>query len=215
MRRVQARVTLSLLMIAAGVLFLLQNLGFLEGASVILWALVFAVAGATFLYVYLSDRVNWWALIPGFTLLGIGGLIAVENFIPQYGDTIGVPLLMGCISLSFWIIYLTNRESWWAIIPGGVLLTVGVFVGLESLIEGVELVGVFFLGLGLTFVIVALLPTPEGRMRWALIPAAVLLIMGILFTAAAFSIFKFIGPAGVILVGLYLIYRTFRPKVLE
>ena len=212
MRGVQARVALSLLMIAAGVLFLLQNLGFLEGAGAILWALAFAVAGAAFLYVYFSDRVNWWALIPGFTLFGIGGLIAVNNFIPQYGDTLGVPLLMGCISLSFWIIYLTNRESWWAVIPGGVLLSIGVFVGLESLIEGVELVGVFFMGLGLTFVIVALLPTPEGRMRWAFIPAAVLLIMGILFTAAAFSIFKYVGPVGVILVGLYLIYRTFLPK---
>ena len=212
MRRVQARVALSLLMIAAGVLFLLQNLGFLEGAGAILWSLAFAVAGAAFLYVYCSNRINWWALIPGFTLLGIGGLIAINNFIPQYGDILGVPLLMGCISLSFWIIYLTNRESWWAVIPGGVLLSIGVFVGLESLIEGVELVGVFFLGLGLTFVILALLPTPEGRMHWALIPAAVLIIMGILFTAAAFSIFKFVGPAGVILVGLYIIYRAFRPK---
>jgi len=179
MRGVKARVVLSLLMIAAGVLFLLQNLGFLEGASAILWALAFAGAGGAFLYVYLSARVHWWALIPGFTLLGIGGLIAGDNFVPQYADILGAPLLMGCISLSFWIIYLTNRESWWAIIPGGVLLTVGIFVGLESLIEGVELVGVFFLGRGLTFALLTLLPTPEGRMRWALIPAAVLLIMGI------------------------------------
>jgi len=159
MKGVQARVALSLLMIAAGVLFLLQNLGFLEGVGAILWALAFAVAGATFLYVYLSDRVNWWALIPGFTLLGVGGLIAVENFIPQYGDTLGVPLLMGCISLSFLIIYLTNRESW-----------------------------------------------------WALILVAVLLIVAILLIADAFSLFKFVGPAAVILVGLYVIYRTFRPK---
>ncbi|TET83977.1 MAG: hypothetical protein E3J37_04430 [Anaerolineales bacterium] len=212
MRGVQARVVLSLLMIAAGVLFLLQNLGFLEGASAILWTLAFAIAGGAFLYVYRSDRAHWWALIPGFTLLGIGGLIAVDNFVPQYADILGAPLLMGCISLSFWIIYLTNRESWWAIIPGGVLLTVGIFVGLESLIEGVELVGVFFLGLGLTFALLALLPMPEGRMRWSLIPADVLLIMWILFTAAAFSIFKLGGPTGVILVGLYLIYRTFRPK---
>lgn len=212
MRGVQARVVLSLLMIAAGVLFLFQNLGFLEGAGAIFWALAFAVAGAAFLYIYLSDRVNWWAIIPGFTLLGIGGLIAVEKFIPQYGDTLGVPLLMGCFSLSFWIIYLTNHERWWAIIPGGVLLTIGVFVGLESLIKGVELVGIFFMGLGLTFVALALLPTPEGPLRWAFIPAAVLLMMGVLFTATAFSIFKFVGPAGVILIGLFLIYRTLRPK---
>lgn len=210
MKERQTRIAIGLLMIAAGVLFLLQDLGFLEGAGALLWALIFAAAGGAFLYIYFTNRVQWWALIPGFTLLGIGGLIAFDTFIPQYADILGAPLFMGSISLSFWIIYLSNRERWWAIIPGGVLLTIALFIGLESAFEGVELIGVFFLGLGLTFALLAFLPTPEGRMQWALIPAAVLLLMGIFFTAVTFSVLKFIGPAALVLVGLYLVFRTFR-----
>jgi hypothetical protein len=212
MRRTGVRVVLSLLLIGAGVLFLLQNLGFLEDAGALFWALAFAVGGGTFLYIYLIDRTQWWALIPGLTLLGIGEIIAVDTFLPQYEEILGAPVFMGFISLSFWIIYLTNRENWWAVIPGGVLLSIAIFIGFESLFPDVEMVGVFFLGLGLTFVLVAYLPVQEGRMRWALIPAGVLLLMGIIFLGTAFSLLEIIGPAALVLAGLYLIYRTVRPK---
>jgi hypothetical protein len=212
MRRGNVRIVFSLLMIGAGVLFLLQNLGFLRDAGGLFWALAFAVAGGAFLYVYLSDRTHWWTLIPGLTLLGIGEIIAVSTFLPQYEDILGAPVFMGFISLSFWIIYLTNRENWWAVIPGGVLLSIAIFIGLESLFPGVEMVGVFFLGLGLTFLVLAYLPTQEGRMKWSLIPAGVLLLMGVIFMGSAFSVLEIIGPAVLVLAGLYLIVRTFRPK---
>ena len=212
MRKIEPRVVFSVLMIGAGILFLLQNLGLLEGASAIFWALAFAVGGGVFLYVYLSDRTQWWAVIPGLSLLGIGEIIAVSHFLPQYEDILGAPVLMVFISISFWIIYLTNREHWWAIIPGGVLLSIGIFIAFESLFPGVEMVGVFFLGLGLTFVVLAYLPAQKGDMRWALIPAGVLLLMGVIFLGTAFSALEIIGPAVLVLAGLYLIYRTVRPK---
>lgn len=212
MRKIEPRIVLSVLLIGAGILFLLQNLGFLKGASAIFWALAFAVGGGVFLYVYLTDRTQWWAIIPGLTLLGIGEIIAVGHFLPQYDDILGAPVLMVFISISFWIIYLTNRENWWAIIPGGVLLSIGVFIGLEAIFEGVEMVGVMFLGMGLTFVVLAYLPTQEGWMRWALVPAGVLLLMGVIFLGSAFAVLEIIGPAALVLVGLYLIYRTARPK---
>ena len=212
MRRNGVRIVFSVLLIGAGVLFLLQNLGFLRDAGGLFWALAFAVGGGAFLYVYLSDHTHWWTIIPGLTLLGIGEIIAVSTFLPQYEEILGAPVFMGFISLSFWIIYLTNRENWWAIIPGGVLLAIAIFIGLESLFPGVEMVGVFFLGLGLTFLLLAYLPTQEGRMRWALIPAGVLLLMGVIFMGSAFSALEIIGPAVLVLAGLYLIFRTFRPK---
>jgi hypothetical protein len=212
MRRIGPRVVLSLLMIGAGILFLFQSLGFLEDAGSLFWALAFAVGGGIFLYVYLIDRSHWWAIIPGLTLLGIGEIIAVSAFLPQYEGILGAPVFMGFISLSFWIIYLTNRENWWAVIPGGVLLSIAIFIGLESLFPGVEMVGVFFLGLGLTFVLLAYLPTQDGRMRWALIPAGVLLLMGVIFIGAAVSALEIIGPVALVLAGLYMIYRTARPK---
>ena len=212
MRKIEPRVVFSLLMIGAGILFLLQNLGFLEFAGAIFWSIAFAVGGGIFLYVYLTERIHWWAIIPGLSLLGIAEIIAVDQFLPQYSDILGAPVFMGFISLSFWIIYLTNRESWWAIIPGGVLLSIAVFIGLEVLFPSVEMVGIFFLGMGLTFVVLAYLPEQEGRTRWALIPAGVLLLMGVIFLGSAFAALEIVVPAAMVLAGLYFIYRTVRPK---
>lgn len=213
MKNVQIRTAFGLLMIAAGALFLLQSLGYLEGAVALFWTLVFAAAGCVFLYFFFLNREQWWALIPGFTLIGLGALIALDRFIPQWGGEFGGAVLMLAISLSFWVIYFRQREHWWAIIPGGVMLALGIFIGLEAIFTGVDLVGIFFLGLGLTFILVATLPAEREEMRWAFIPAGVLLLMGIIFTAKAFSVFEVVGPTLLILVGLYLVIRTFSPRL--
>jgi hypothetical protein len=46
-------------------------------------------------------------------------------------------------------------------------------------------------------------------MKWALIPAAVLLVMGVLITAVATGGLAFLGGAALILVGLYVLFRMF------
>ena len=68
--------------------------------------------------------------------------------------------------------------------------------------------GVFFLGLGLTFAVVALLPTSAGRMAWAWIPAGVLALMGLLLMAAAGNLIGYLWPLVIILAGGFLILRT-------
>jgi hypothetical protein len=112
--------------------------------------------------------------------------------------------------LSFLVIYALNRDHWWAIIPGGVLLSVAVMVGLEPLLGDGDLgVAIFFLGMAATFGAVALLPSPSGNMRWAWIPAGVLFILGVVFFGIAVAAFKYIWPAAIILAGLFILYRTF------
>ncbi len=208
MKRLEIRVVGAILLIAAGVLFLLQNLGFLGGALSLLWMLVFAAGGAVFLYIFLADQTNWWAIIPGFALLSLAATVALSEFAPESADPWTGTLFLGGIGMGFWAIYLTNREHWWAVIPGGVLITIGVVAGISSFLEGDWAGAVFFLGLGLTFGLLSLLRTPEGRMKWALIPAVVMLVMGLVITFAATEVFRYIWPAALILVGLYLIFRT-------
>jgi hypothetical protein len=211
MKQSQVRVIFGILMIGAGVIFLLQSFGYLKDAGDIFWSLAFGVAGASFLYMFWLDRVQWWPLIPGFSLLGVGGLIAINAIAPRLGDVLGAPLLMAGISLSFWIIYYMRRENWWAIIPGGVMAALAVFLALEAIFtEG--MVGFFFLGLGLTFVLVAYLPTPREQLRWALIPAAVLLIMGVIFIVAEVELFRFVGPLALVVLGVYFIARNFMSR---
>lgn len=207
MKQFKSSVVWSILLILAGLLFLLQNFGFLSGVFGLFWALAFGLGGAAFLYVFLANRTQWWAIIPGFALFGLSVLIALDTLWPAAADAIGGTLFLGGIGLSFWVIFLMNREHWWAIIPGGVLITLALVAGLSSL-EGVEMGGIFFLGLGSTFGLLAIVPTPQGRMGWALIPAAVLGVVGLLLLAAAAPFIRFIWPTAVILVGLYLLFRA-------
>jgi len=209
MKRFDVRTIGAILLIVVGILLLLQNVGILGGVVALIWSLILAAGGLVFLYVFLTNRVHWWALIPGFALLSIAALIALDEFWPQVGDALGGTIVLGGIGLAFWVIYFLNREHWWAVIPGGVMFTVALIAGLDAVFEGAETGGVLFLGLGLTFGLLSLLPTPQGRMRWALIPAAVLLVIGLLITAATTGIFEYLWPAALILVGLYLLYRMF------
>ena len=200
----------AILLIVVGILLLLQNVGILVGVVALTWSLIFGAGGAVFLYVFLTNRVHWWAVIPGFALLGLAALITLDQFLPRVGDALGGTIFLGGIGLAFWVIYFLNREHWWAVIPGGVMFTVALVAGLDAVFEGAETGGVLFLGLGLTFGLLSLLPTPQGRMRWAIIPAAVLLVMGLLITAATTGILEYLWPAALIVVGLYLLFRMFR-----
>lgn len=210
MKNIASRVLWGILLIAAGVLFLLQSLDIIRVAAVV-WPLIFGIASLAFLFIFATaPQDNWWAAIPGFVLLGLAGVMALGELAPQVEETWGGSIFLGGIALAFWVIYLVNTEQWWAIIPGGVLLTLAVVAGLSEALQGAETGGIFFFGLGVTFALLALLPTPEGRLTWAFIPAVVLLAMGAVITAAAAELINYVWPAALILGGLYLLYRVFR-----
>lgn len=208
MKKLESGVLWGLLLIAAGALFLLDSLGVIAVGAVV-WPVVIGAASVVFLFVFLSaPQANWWAAIPGCVLLGIMGTVLLDQLAPETGDAWGGALFLGGISLAFWLVYLVNTEHWWAVIPGGVLLTLAVVAGLSEILEGAEMGGVFFFGLGLTFALLALLPTPEGQLTWSIIPAVVLLLMGALITAAATELLNYVWPVALIVGGLYLLYRA-------
>ena len=68
--------------------------------------------------------------------------------------------------------------------------------------------GVLFLGLGLTFLVLTVIRTPEGRLTWATIPAAVLLVIGALLTAQVLRAFAYIWPIALVVIGAYLLFRA-------
>ena len=167
-----------------------------------------------FLYVFVANRDHWWAGMPGFTLLGLTAMIAWSQLAPESADAWGATFFLGGIALGFWAIYLGNRTHWWAIIPCGVMLTIGLLAGLSSVLTGfVGTGGILLLGLGLTFGLLSLLPTSKGRMRWPLIPAAVLVVMGLLIMLAFSPLINFVWPAVMILGGLYLLFRIIVPRL--
>jgi len=207
MDRPGIRVVLSLLLIITGVVFLLDSLELVE-LGALLWAAVFVVGGLVFLVVFVLDREAWWALIPGFVLLSLGILAGASELLPGLeGGWMGA-VFLGGVGLAFWAVFLARRDFWWAIIPGGVLLTLALVAGLSDTAAGDFIGGILFLGLALTFGLLSLVPTPQGRLKWALIPAAILLLMAlIIFAASGGALFVYLWPAALILAGLYLLVR--------
>ena len=207
MDRLGVRIVLALLLIGAGIVFLLDSLEVVE-IGALLWAVAFFVAGLIFLSVFFLDREQWWALIPGFVLLSLGILIGTTELLPGLeGEWMGA-LFLGGVGLAFWAIFLVRRDFWWAIIPGGVLWTVALVSGLSSALPGELTGGILFLGLGLTFALLSLVRTPEGRLRWALIPGGIMLLLGLIVTiSAGGSVFVYLWPAALILAGLYMLAR--------
>ena len=210
MRWLRSSLFWGLLLIVAGILFMLQTLEVFRGGDIFA-ALALAVGSVLFLTIFVGNRSQWWALIPGITLLGIAASVLVQMILPSLADNLTGVMVIGGIGLSFLAVYLFSRQNWWAIIPSGVMFTVAAMTGLEPVVEKqLDMGGVFFVGLGLTFVLVAILPNPYGRMKWAYIPAVVLLLMGLLVLASSAHLVNFLWPAVLIVLGLYLLLRAFR-----
>jgi hypothetical protein len=210
MKQMNWRAVTGLLLVAAGALLLLQTLGIMSFVWNVVWAVLLAGGGVSLLLAFIGSRNHWWAAIPGMTLLGLGGLVGMS--IVGLDVYFGGAVFLAAIGLGFWLVYLRTRENWWAVIPGGVLLTLALTAGLNDLMPRIETGGLFFLGLALTFALVYLLPVPGERMRWALIPAGVLFLVGLVITIASSSILSLIWPAALIVGGAYLVYRAARAR---
>lgn len=209
MKRTNLNIIWGIVLIAVGVLALLQTLDFIQSGWEAVWAIVFGVAGLAFLWQFVSDPPgSWWAAIPGCTLLGLAFVMGVVTLggADIAGPWLGA-LFMGSISAAFWLTYLVHRDFWWAIIPGGVLLSVAAVALFATWWQSEVLGAVLFFGMGLTFGLVSTVPTPQGRLTWALIPAGVFGVLGLAVLLAFNSAVNYIWALALIAAGIYLLFR--------
>lgn len=207
MKKDQSRLIWGGILILSGILFLLQELNILGNAFQYLWLILMAAGAAVFLWIYFTKKEQWWAIIPGLTLLGLSlsGLDSLLNIFPGPDWTGAV--FLGCIGLAFWMVYLRRQDQWWAIIPGGVLLTLAAVAGLDNILDWSEVI--FFLGLAGTFALVGILPNQQDT-RWAFIPAAVLAVLGVALFAPFKSVMLVIWPLALIALGVYILFRNWK-----
>ncbi len=159
--------------------------------------------GLSFWYVYFTSRSErWWAMIPAGVLTALSVMILVAARFEEFGGAI----FLGGIGLSFFAVYFTDRtERWWALIPAGVLATLaGVTIAAERFGE-FQTAGFFFLGLSLTFLLVALLT----GMSWAYWPALALGVMGFLGIASLLDIANYLWAVVLIGAGIFMLFRYF------
>lgn len=203
MKRFDYRILIGAALILGGVLMLLDRIGILKGATDYFWAGVLAIGAGIFLYIFFSDRDKWWAAIPGFTL---AGMAASSLLLDRLGW--GGLAFLGGVGLGFWAVYLSDRSRWWAIIPGGVLITLGATSALSEVYNVMDTGGVLFVGLGITFLLVAWL----AQMKWAYIPAAVLLLLGFFLGTPFVGVFEYAWIGLLLVAGLALVFSAMRAK---
>ncbi len=203
MKRFDYRILIGAALILGGILMLLDKTGILKGAGSYFWAGVLAIAAGLFLFWFFSDRSKWWAAIPGFTLAGM----AVSALLMDAPGWSGLATLGG-IGVGFWAVYFRQRSHWWAIIPGGVLLTLGLTSALTEAFNIIDTGGVFFVGLGITFLLVGLL----ARMKWAYIPAAVLLLLGFFLGTPFVGALEYAWIGILMIAGIVLVISAARSK---
>ena len=203
MKRFDPRIVFGFLLIVGGGLALAQTMGLLSNASDIFWGGMFLAAGLIFLSLLFGG--HWWSAFPGFTLVALGTLILLPDSLGEFGGA----LFLGGIGLSFWYVYFTSRNGrWWALIPAGVLITLsGVTIAAERFGE-FQTAGFFFLGLAVTFLLVALL----AGMKWAYWPALVLGIMGFLGIASLLDIANYLWAVVLIGAGAFMLFRYFTKR---
>ncbi|MBC7263474.1 MAG: hypothetical protein H5T64_03845 [Chloroflexi bacterium] len=163
---------------------------------------------AAFATIYLFNRQeNWWALIPGGVMLILAIITPLERVLG--GVWVGA-FVMWAIAAAFgWLFLQNRRQNWWALIPGGVMVVIGVLpllaaAGWESLLPGA-----LFIGIGLVFVVLYLLRSPEVPTHWALWVAGPMFLFGLaLIMFLGEGLLRYFWPALLILLGAGMLVRN-------
>lgn len=199
---------LGALLLLGGFFLLLVNFDVFGDLSATVWGFFFVIGGLVFIALYLGNRQQWWPIIPGLTLVGVGLLILLSGAGLE-GEWLPSILFLA-IGAAFLVVYLSQPASnWWAIIPGGVMGSLALV-----LIAGDAGGAVMLLGLAATFGLVYLQGMVRGlhqQFWWALIPAGVLAIIGLFLLAGAVEQMAWVSrlwPLVLILVGVGVLLRN-------
>jgi hypothetical protein len=196
-------------LIAIGAFFLVQQLGWFGAVRFPFWAFAFGLLGVIFLVTFVSDRRQWWALIPGCIMLGLTVMI-VNGETEFLSDTQASALFLFSIGLPFLLIYLVDRRQWWALIPGGVLSVIALITLLTSReLPGTTITAIILFGLAIVFGVIRFATRTNPFMGWATWVAVILALIGALVLVTGPQAAAIIGPAVLIGLGLFLLARAY------
>jgi hypothetical protein len=197
-----------IILVAVGVLLLTQTMGLLPDLGEGIVGVAFAIGGIALLAFYLANRSQWWMLIAGPALVGLGLTILTQTVFKTSGDWSGA-VFLGGIGIGFLLVVVTGTERWWAVIPAGTLLTLALVAVAGSVLSEAETGAIFFFGLAATFGVLALVPLGRGTRQWAFIPAGVLAAIGLvaLLSDRAAGV---VWPVVLVAIGLFLLIRALR-----
>lgn len=133
------RLTIALILIGIGIVLLV---GQLTGQ----WEWAILVLGFGFLGAYFLTW-NYGLLVPGGILTGLGGGIILTMLIQSAPEDYEATLFLVPFGLGFILIWVldalfTRVSNWWPLIPGGIIVLVGLAVGIGGVaLNLLELLG--------------------------------------------------------------------------
>jgi hypothetical protein len=170
------------ILIAAGALFLAQNLGYLDQLDLPVLMVIFTVVSLLFFVTYFANGFrNWGWLFPAFIFAALALVLwmQAQGF---DGPWLGVPVL-AAIALPFLVAFaLSPRGNWWALIPAWVMVVISVILLFVDQIQAYWVGALVLFSIGFPFLLVYL---ADRKQWWALIPAWILLVIGLVVLLSA------------------------------
>lgn len=195
-------------LITAGLISLADNFAISEWYKV--GALV--IAGMIAFIFYYQDRSDWVALIPVY-ILWAGALVTAVVLGEVITDEWIAITVLPIFAIPFLYAYFRDRKNWWALIPAYVLLLIAlVILGTEVLGLADDYIAVVLMpGFAVPFLYVYL---KNQERWWALIPAYVFLLIGLIISLEEIFVVgdKIIAPSTLGGIGLPFLYVYFRNR---
>jgi hypothetical protein len=173
------------------------------------WVAVLVIAGLSIFTLYLTDRRERWMLIPSYVLLVVAGLIWFTETNILVGEFVAFYVL-AAIGFPFVIVFLRDREQWWALIPAYVLFAVGLMVVLLGMRVLTDMLVPAYVMFAITipfFVVFA----SNSKNWWALIPGGIMAVIGFSFIIAESAV-QYVTPVVLIVVGVWILVWQFWRK---
>jgi len=189
------------LLVILGLGFLAENLDLLGDWNAPVGSLVLGAISLMFLAIFVGDREQWWALIPGLVMLGV----AVAVFFAEQdliADHVVATIILAGVGLPFLLIFIMDRSHWWALIPGMTMsgIAAAVFFEGAGAISDEAVGGLVVGGIALGFLSIYLI---DRQQWWALIPGGIMSTVAFFLLAAAAT--DLIWGVLLILLGLLLL----------
>ncbi len=159
-------------LILLGILLLLGSAGLFGGMLGLSTTLLLGLMGALFARLYFTDTRRIWS-IPVAAALFAAAVSASSG-------TLAGAAFLAVFAAGFAFIHQQHSRHWWAVIPAGVLGTLALIAGVASALPrfaGLTPV-ILFLGLGVTFAYLYLMP--KHKQGWAIYPAITATLLAIL-----------------------------------
>lgn len=215
MRNRSSSYWLGIALIGFGLYALAQRFDLLYFDPGVLAGVAFLLIGSVFITAYFRDN-RMVKLIFGifFIFIGIAALNDTYRLFPE--DFIG-SLLLWMIAALFFMVYLRDRNQWWAVIPAGALVSLGIIASIDEIVylRGDTDGAILFLGLALSFSYLYLIRNPKNRLGWAVWPAFGCFLLAIVIVANEFLYFdisRYAFPVILIAIGAVLIIKNLRKK---